>query len=192
MGDDGIRLIADALVGNEVIEVLDINGNEISFNGLDEITRMLMSTRLQKMDMAFNEMAFRSEASTRRFARALSRHEFLEELDLCRCRLGDEGIQLIANALVGNTIMEVLSIQGNEITHVGLAAISQLLESTQLETLAFGKTVESLMYLVMRMPPNTLSQHYNIKSPGYKSYRGFCPHKMNTFQQHLVSSSTTV
>jgi hypothetical protein len=41
VGDDGIRHIADALVGNTLIEVLDIQYNGFTPLGLDDLTRII-------------------------------------------------------------------------------------------------------------------------------------------------------
>jgi Ran GTPase-activating protein (RanGAP) involved in mRNA processing and transport len=87
--------------------VLDIANNEITWIGLDDITRLLQSTNLKKIYLSENHSIFGNEASTRRFARILSRHGFLKELDLHGCVLKDEGIHVIVDGLVGNTIMEV-------------------------------------------------------------------------------------
>jgi Leucine Rich repeat len=137
LGDGGIRIIADAIVGNTTIEILDISANKITPTGLDDITRILESTRIQKIDFERNRRVFGNEASTRRFACVLSRHAFLKNLRLCICRLGDKGIRIIADALVGNIIMEIFDIGRNRITSAGLADITRLLESTQLKSINF-------------------------------------------------------
>jgi Leucine Rich repeat len=130
-GDDGIRIIADSLVGNTIMNVLNISYNNITPTGLDDITRLLESTRIKKIALSGNAGIFRNEASTQRFARSLSRLEFLKELRLSDCQLGDEGIHLIVDGLVGNTIMEALNIYGNGITSIGLAEITRLLKSSK-------------------------------------------------------------
>jgi Leucine Rich repeat len=135
LGNGGIRSIADALVGNTTMDVLNIGGNTITFIGLPDVTRILESTRLKTIKLDNNEGVFDNKASTRDFARILSRHGFLKVLCLSCCELGDKGILIIANALDGNTIMDMLDIGGNDITSVGLANITRLLVSTQLKTI---------------------------------------------------------
>jgi Leucine Rich repeat len=120
---------------------LDISNNYISSIGLDDIIRILESTRLKKISLAENYTSFVIEASKQRFARVLSRHEFLKELDISRCLLGDGGIRLLADGLHGNTSMEDLNIGGNDITPVGLHDITRMIESTQLKTIRFGQGV---------------------------------------------------
>jgi Ran GTPase-activating protein (RanGAP) involved in mRNA processing and transport len=97
--DEGIHLIADALVGNTTIKILNIMDNHISSSGLDDITRILESTRIQKVDFGYNTGMFLDETSTRRFARVLSRHQFLKDLNFWGCQLGDGGIHIITYAL---------------------------------------------------------------------------------------------
>jgi Ran GTPase-activating protein (RanGAP) involved in mRNA processing and transport len=65
--DDCIRLLADALVGNPIIEILDILANAITCVGLDDITRLIMSTHIKSINMLGNPAVFLDDAATRRF-----------------------------------------------------------------------------------------------------------------------------
>jgi hypothetical protein len=133
LGDGGIHILADALVGNSTMYVLNIRHNDISSNGIADITRLLVSMQLKTIDIGFT--AFDDEASTQGFARVLSRHQFLKELCLSGCQLGNQGIRFIADGLVGNTTMEILDIKWNRITFVGLADITRVIVSTQIKTI---------------------------------------------------------
>jgi hypothetical protein len=74
------------------------------------------------------------------FQRALQTNRTLKQLYFSHCFLGDEGARLIANALVGNTTMELLDMGGeNYITSAALDNITHMIESTQLKTLGFAK-----------------------------------------------------
>jgi Leucine Rich repeat len=128
--DDSVGLLADSLDGNTTIEILNIGHNQISSDGLDDITRLLESTQLRKVDLQLNHGLFIVEAASRRFARVLSRHEFLKDLNLHYCQLGNGGIHIIVNGLVDNAILEVLTITWNYITLAGLADVTRLIEST--------------------------------------------------------------
>jgi hypothetical protein len=119
------------------MDVLNVGTNRITPVGMDDITRLLESSWLKKLFMGSNKAAFKNEASTQRFARVLARHQFLKLLDLCSCELGNDGIQIIVDGLVGNQIMDFLGIQYNHITCVGLTNITRLVESTQLRTIDF-------------------------------------------------------
>jgi Leucine Rich repeat len=137
MGDEAIRLIADALVGNGIMEGLDIRKNNITSVGLADIMRLLAATRLMWINLSFNKMLDDINV-THRFFLALSRHEFLKELGLEYCRLGNEGIHHIAGHLADNAIMEALFIGYNRITSAGLADIIRMIESTQLQTIGLS------------------------------------------------------
>jgi Leucine Rich repeat len=58
LGDEGIHVLADALVGNTTMQTLDIGHNFVTSSGLDDITLLLESTRLQNFDMQGNHAAF--------------------------------------------------------------------------------------------------------------------------------------
>jgi hypothetical protein len=60
----------------------------------------------------------------------------LKELILSECQMTNEGIRLLADALVGNTTMGMLDISNNLICN-GQADIMRVLESTRLQTLLF-------------------------------------------------------
>lgn len=72
----------------------------------------------------------------------LSANTSLKELDLSNCFFGDEGMRLLADALVGNnnnnTTIETLKVGNNLIKSTGLADITRILESTQIKTIDFG------------------------------------------------------
>jgi hypothetical protein len=85
MGDEGIRLIADALVGNTTMDTLDICENRITPVGLDDITRLIESTQLQKVTLWCRRETFTTifndEAATKRFLTALQhKSSSLQEL----------------------------------------------------------------------------------------------------------------
>jgi hypothetical protein len=65
----------------------------------------------------------------------------LKELVLCYCRLDGECLHLLADALVGNSIIQVLNISYNAITSVDLADIMRLIESTKLNSICFSPTL---------------------------------------------------
>jgi Leucine Rich repeat len=68
---------------------------------------------------------------------ALQTNRTLKILDLSSCELRDDGIRLIADALVGNTVMDRLNILSNCITSAGLDDITRIIDSTQLKTIGF-------------------------------------------------------
>jgi hypothetical protein len=61
----------------------------------------------------------------------------LKQLHLANCGLDDECIHLVADALVGNTTMELLKLLFIDITSAGLDDITRMITSTQLKTIDF-------------------------------------------------------
>jgi hypothetical protein len=149
--DQDIRIFADEFAdGNTIMEVLEISNNQdISPNGRDNLTRLIPSTRIKSFNMEENHNAFSNQDATRRFARAVSSHEFMTNLNLSGCLLGDGGIHIFADELVGNTIMTTFAagedsgsfIVVNGMTHGALADITRLLESTRIKVLVFDNQV---------------------------------------------------
>jgi Ran GTPase-activating protein (RanGAP) involved in mRNA processing and transport len=90
--------------------------------------------QLQKLDCCLSAL---NVEGVRALQPGLRSNRSLKKLDLEYCRLGDEGIRINADALVGNTRIESLDVNNNEITSKGLTAITRLLDSTQLQTIAF-------------------------------------------------------
>jgi hypothetical protein len=107
--DVGIRLIADALVGNTIMEVLNISWNNISANGLPDITRMLKSMpRLDTMYLQGNPFVFVDEDATQHFVTTLHQTKSsVQELPLIRKKdfpvnIRDASYASIQNSLIRN------------------------------------------------------------------------------------------
>jgi Leucine Rich repeat len=84
-------------------------------------------SKLQNLDCHCRQLDV--EGVLRAFQPALRANRTLKQLHLGRCELADDGIHLIADALVGNTTMEVLNIRDNNITFAGLDGILRIIES---------------------------------------------------------------
>jgi hypothetical protein len=88
VGDDGIRRIADALVGTTIMELLNIGNTNITSVGFHDITRMIKSTQLKAISFVLERQ--------RRFQRS-RRHQTLclytaTENVKCARATGDPGI----------------------------------------------------------------------------------------------------
>jgi hypothetical protein len=83
IGNEGIHIIAETLQGNTQIELLDVSGNSLSAEALDDITMILEScTGLQKLYFGRNYGVLNNPAAARRFASVLSRSPSLKTLDI--------------------------------------------------------------------------------------------------------------
>jgi Leucine Rich repeat len=72
LGADGIRLLADTLVGNNTLELLNVRNNNITSACLVDITRMIESTQLKNIDFFFHRNnIFYDEAAIQDFVSAL-------------------------------------------------------------------------------------------------------------------------
>jgi hypothetical protein len=72
LGDDGFRLVADALVGNTTLDLLNVRSDNITSAGLGDITRMIELTQLQTIDLFWNnEGIFNNQDATQYFVSAL-------------------------------------------------------------------------------------------------------------------------
>jgi Leucine Rich repeat len=106
IGDEGIRLIADALVGNTIIEVLDISSNYLSSKSLPNITRIIETTHLRKIMLANDDGVFDDNAATLNFAHSLSRNQFLTLLRIFISSITSSTSRMIFQALESNTVLE--------------------------------------------------------------------------------------
>jgi hypothetical protein len=109
-----------------ILGIRDLYGSALgsSLSGL-----MRNMPQLQRL-----ECRLLSVEEVRAFQPGLQANQKLKELSFhCCYNMGDEGIRLIADALVGNTTMDTLDICENRITPVGLDDITRLIESTQLK-----------------------------------------------------------
>jgi Leucine Rich repeat len=74
----------------------------------------------------------------RAFQPGLQVNRTLKQLILDHCELGNEGAHVIADALVGNTTMELFDVTDYRITSKGLVNITRMIESTRLQTIDFA------------------------------------------------------
>jgi hypothetical protein len=79
--DKGLHLIVDALVGNTTIQVFSFAYTRVTSNSLDNITRLVASTRLKTIYAhGLNYDLFRDEHAVQRFTDALRRYSSLEKM----------------------------------------------------------------------------------------------------------------
>ncbi|NKB46444.1 MAG: hypothetical protein GKR77_01490 [Legionellales bacterium] len=108
IGDTGLDQIADELIGNTVLKMLYLAGNQISGVGSKSILRV---------------------------------GNQLEYLDLSNNRIGDTGLDQIADGLRENTVLKTLDLKGNQISVVGLLIILRAInenENSQVHTILFA------------------------------------------------------
>jgi hypothetical protein len=125
LGSAGLAEIAPVLYRNSSIKTLDI-----SSNSLDDIESAYMLRELLRRNKTITslylaENAFGSNAAAARsIFEGMRSNTALQQLDLRRCGLGDQGISILANALVArNASMVKLDLSWNKITSIGVRAL---------------------------------------------------------------------
>jgi Ran GTPase-activating protein (RanGAP) involved in mRNA processing and transport len=125
LGSAGLAEIAPVLYRNSSIKTLDI-----SSNSLDDIESAYMLRELLRRNKTITslylaENAFGSNAAAARsIFEGVRSNTALQQLDLRRCGLGDQGISILANALVArNASMVKLDLSWNKITSIGVRAL---------------------------------------------------------------------
>jgi hypothetical protein len=127
-------LVLEAFHTNRTITDLEIRSGVAHLEGtaLGNSLADLMQKKapqFKRLDLYLTELNVATIRASVHFNQHCERIETLKSLHLQRCGLGDEGIRLIVNALVGNTIMESLILTENSITAAGLPDITRMIES---------------------------------------------------------------
>jgi nitroreductase len=125
LGSAGLAEIAPALYRNTSIKTLDL-----SSNGLDDVESANVLRELLRRNKTISficlaKNAFgRNAAATRSILQGVYSNTVLQHLDLHDCKLDDQGISILANALLTRnaSIVEPL-LPDNEITSVGVRAL---------------------------------------------------------------------
>jgi Ran GTPase-activating protein (RanGAP) involved in mRNA processing and transport len=125
LGSAGLAEIAPVLYRNTSIKTLDLTHNGLhdieSANVLRELIRR--NKTITSLCIAANAFG-RNAAAVRSIAEGVRSNTTLQQLELQDCKLGDQGISLLANALAirsGSTLE--LRLYNNEITSVGVHAL---------------------------------------------------------------------
>jgi Ran GTPase-activating protein (RanGAP) involved in mRNA processing and transport len=121
----GLAEIAPALYRNTSIKSLDL-----SDNGLDDIEsanvlRNLIRRNKTATSLSIAKNAFGSNpAATLSIVEGVRSNTALQQLDLSVCRLGDQGMSILANALaIRNASILELDLHFNDITSVGVRTL---------------------------------------------------------------------
>jgi Ran GTPase-activating protein (RanGAP) involved in mRNA processing and transport len=125
LGSAGLAEIAPVLYRNTSIKALDLTGNGLhnieSANVLRELIRR--NKTITSLCIACNAFG-RNAANIRSIAEGVRSNTTLQQLDLRWCRLCDQGISTLANALGSrNASILELNLRSNVITSVGVRAL---------------------------------------------------------------------
>jgi Leucine-rich repeat (LRR) protein len=125
LGSAGLAEIAPVLYRNTSIKAFDLRNNGLhdieSANALRELIRR--NKTITSLCIAHNAFGHNA-AAVRSIAEGVRSNTTLQQLDLRYCRLDDQGISLLANALaIRNASLLELDLTGNTITSVGVRAL---------------------------------------------------------------------
>ena len=135
--NDQFSEIAEALFDNTTVQSLDLGLARIQGRAGGEIVRdlLLNSQSIQKLKIDDNTRLGSEGAAA--IAQGLADDRcVLQELNLAECRIGNDGIRDVCNALRGNVTLVKLNVGGNNITWIGLQCLVDLLQvNTSIESL---------------------------------------------------------
>ena len=134
IGDEGVRAIAHALRGCEVLSVLDLSGNGIQDAGTEALSDALRSCKLQRLSLASNCMGPSGVLAVADVLKHV--YKSLDTLDLSCNRLGDVGAVRLAGGLKHCSCLKHLHLNCNFVGDDGAMALARCLQTCdQLTTL---------------------------------------------------------
>jgi Ran GTPase-activating protein (RanGAP) involved in mRNA processing and transport len=121
----GLAEIAPALYRNTSIKSLDLSRNGIDDIECANVLRELIRRNKTITSLSIAENPFgRNSTATRIILEGLRSNTTLQQLDLGSCRLDDQGVSILANALaIRNASILDLNLQWNDITSMGVRAL---------------------------------------------------------------------
>ena len=164
---EGIRLLSEALEGNNRLEEINLSGNSIGYKGTRHLASLLeKNSTITKLVLDANRFGPRSalelskaiaenctlkEISLRKntfdndggeyFALALEKNTSVTKLNLYRNEIGDRGAGCIARSLTINGTLQELDLGRNRIGNQGGAALAEaLVENHTLQKLSLECT----------------------------------------------------
>ena len=131
---DGALLIANSLIENSALRVLDMSDNAIGTDGAKAIANSLaMNSSLEVLNMNNNSITQNGAIA---IADYLAKNASLEMLKIDGNCIGSVGARAIANSLEQNTTLNILCMNDNAICPNGATAVAEMIQkNTSLEFL---------------------------------------------------------
>jgi Ran GTPase-activating protein (RanGAP) involved in mRNA processing and transport len=128
LGSAGLAEIVPVLYRNTSIKTLDLSSNGLQDIESANVLRELIRRNKTITSLCLTSNTFgRNAAAVRSIFEGLRSNTALQQLDLGFCALGDQGVSLLANALVTrNGSMLQLDLHRNQITSVGVRALVEI------------------------------------------------------------------
>lgn len=136
--DSGLTAIADALLTNNTLRILNMYCNTFNLrNGVSGLAEaLLVNTGLTSLDIRGCSIG---TDGVKVFAEALKFNSTLKDLSLEDNHGGDEGARAISEALLVNTVLKELNIGGNNIKDAGVELAGAVRVNSTLESLILDK-----------------------------------------------------
>ncbi|CAF0728585.1 unnamed protein product [Adineta steineri] len=141
----GSSILSEGLYNNTTLESLDLRNNQISDLGVQYLSSSIIYANIKTLNLESNEI---TAEGAQYLAQMLKDNRTITEIYLSKNRLGDQGIELIANALSNDVLnlsgqpnkvlyvnnpstLQHLYIGQNEITDEGLKHLSNMLKTNR-------------------------------------------------------------
>lgn len=112
MGNDGARLLADALQTNSYVTKINLRLNHIGVEGIEALVDVLENNHtVTELNLAANELG---DEGALHIARLIKKTRSLAKLTLMRCNITSIGTQVIATSLLSNSSLTWLNISDND------------------------------------------------------------------------------
>ncbi len=161
--NDDLAPIAESLHENTAVQTLYLTGRGLDIRDGGEIIRLLLlnNQSITKLNLAFNRQ-LGSEGATRLAQAPGNDRCVLKELILCGCRIGNEGMRQLCDALHHNNVLVKLDVGGNAIAFIGhamagdliAAALQQNISLQELELDSCGLTGADLSCIFQSLARN--------------------------------------
>jgi Ran GTPase-activating protein (RanGAP) involved in mRNA processing and transport len=131
LGSAGLAEIAAGLYRNTTLTRLEISNNALVNEDSAKILKDLLRRNKSLTVLWLQKNPFgRSPSAVRCIAQGLRENKSLRSIDLSHCRLGDQGVSVLANGLgSSNKTLKDLFVSDNQITANGLAVLLDLVGS---------------------------------------------------------------
>ena len=122
---EGAKVIAEAILVNTTLQKLDISHNNLSDDGVINISECLKSNRTQDLDLSVNRITNRGAI---RIAEAICVNTTLQRLSISHNNISDDGVIVISDSLKKNNSLKECYLSSNRITDKGAEKIAEAIQ----------------------------------------------------------------
>ncbi|XP_042189411.1 dynein regulatory complex subunit 5 [Callorhinchus milii] len=122
--DDKLRVLIKHMLDHPSLMELDLSHNKIGDRGTRAIAKLVLSSKLEKIDLCNNEI---KAHGAKALSYKLRRYTTLRSLNLRLNQIGDDGGQAIGRALIKSPTLEEIHLGSNELTEPMAMVLSEVL-----------------------------------------------------------------